>query len=117
MSQINFEALARQHPEYERALRKLDSWMRRQADLHVINPKSLAKEITGVDEAELAGALTLLQQAGHLRRVYKVLTPSGVITDGEFEDPTKIPERLPDRFENYFDTAEADILPIFRMVV
>jgi hypothetical protein len=116
MSQINFEALVRQHPEYTRALRKLDSWMRGQIDLRFINPRLLAKEVTGVDKAELAGALTALQQAGYLRRVYKVLTPSGVIADGEFEDPTQIPERLPDRFDNYFDTAEADILPIFRMV-
>jgi hypothetical protein len=45
-----------------------------------------------------------------------VLTPSGVYADGEFEDPTKIPEKLPDRRENYFDTAESDVVPIFKKV-
>jgi hypothetical protein len=116
MSQINFEALAKQHPEYKRALRKLDSWLTGHPALRVINPKLLAKEISGVDKAELAAALMLLEQAGHLKRVYKVLTPSGVLAEGEFQDPAEIPKRLPDRFENYFDTAEADVLPIFKMV-
>ena len=116
MSPINFEALAKKHPEYGRALRKLDSWMKSQVDLRFINPKWLAKQVSGINQAKLAGALTLLEKEGYLRRVYKVLTPSGVLAEGEFEDPTKIPERLPDRFEHYFDTSEADVLPIFKMV-
>jgi hypothetical protein len=116
MSPINFEALAKQHPEHRRSLRKLDSWMTKHAGVRVINPKLLAKEISGVNAGELAATLTLLERIGHLRRVYKVLTPSGVLADGEFRDPTEIPDRLPDRFENYFDTAEADVLPIFKMV-
>lgn len=116
MSPINFEALAKQHPEYKRALRKLDSWITKHAGVRVINPRVLAKEISGVSAGELAAALTLLERAGHLRRAYKVLTPSGVLADGEFRDPTEIPDRLPDRFENYFDTTEADVLPIFTMV-
>jgi hypothetical protein len=116
MSQINFEALAKQHPEHKRALRKLGSWLARNKEVRVINPKLLAREISDADKTELAAALTLLERAGYLQRVYKVLTPSGVMAEGEFQDPTEIPEKLADRFENYFDTAEADVLPVFKMV-
>jgi hypothetical protein len=116
MSQINFEDLANEHPEHKRALRKLEEWRRRHSDVHIIDPKTLAREVQGVDATALALALTLLVKAGLLRRVYKVTTPSGVLADGEFDDPTQIPPRLPDRFEHYFDTAESDVVPVFRMV-
>ena len=61
-------------------------------------------------------AFTLLVRAGLLARAYKIMTPAGVIADEEFDDPTQIPERLPDRFEHYFDTADADVIPVFRRV-
>jgi hypothetical protein len=116
MSPINFEALAKQHPEYKRALLKLASWMTAHADVGVIDPKSLSRELWVVDKAKLAAALMLLVRAGHLRRVYKVVTPSGVLAAGEFDDPTKIPEKIPDRFENYFDTSEAEVVPVFKPI-
>lgn len=40
---------------------------------------------------------------------YKVKTPSGVLTDGEWSHIGDIPDRLPDRRERYFDTNEADV--------
>jgi hypothetical protein len=45
-----------------------------------------------------------------------VLTPSGVLAEGEFEDPTKIPEKLADRFNRYFDTSDSDVVPLFKRV-
>jgi len=41
---------------------------------------------------------------------YKVKTPSGVLADGEWERIEDIPEKIPDRFEYYFETAEAEII-------
>lgn len=46
------------------------------------------------------------------KSVYKVKTPSGVFADGEWDDPSQIPPKLPDRFEHYFETAEAEILKV-----
>ncbi len=54
-------------------------------------------------------------QTGVLQRTYAVLTPDGVLAEGEYADPQDIPDTLPDRFEHYFRTAEADIVPVFRM--
>jgi hypothetical protein len=116
MSPTNFDALAKQHPKYQRALRRLATWLDAHADAAIINPIALAKDVPEVDIVALAEALTLLVQNGWLRRVYKVLTPNGVLAEGEFDDPSTIPARLPDRRENYFDTAEADVIPVFRRV-
>jgi hypothetical protein len=116
MSQINFAALAKQHPEFRRELQKLNSWMNTHPNVRVINPNSLAKDLSGTDKNTLASALMLLKRAGYLKLVYKVMTPDGVMADGEFEDPTSIPEKLADRFSNYFDTSEADVVPVYKKV-
>jgi hypothetical protein len=116
MSRVNFDALVSEHPESARGLRILEKWMRKHMNERVLNPQTLAREIKAVDAVELATALTLLTKEGILRRVYKVTTPSGVLSDAEFEDPREIPNQLPDRFERYFDTAESDVIPIFQRV-
>ncbi len=43
---------------------------------------------------------------------FRVMTPNGVIADGEWGSKENIPARIPDRFNNYFDTAEADIIEV-----
>jgi hypothetical protein len=116
MSRINLEPFAKQHPDYARALRALESWIDAHEQERVINPMKVAKELREVETTDLAMAFTLLLKAGLLKRVYKVLTPAGVLADGEFDNPTVIPEKLPNRFERYFDTADAEIVPVFRLV-
>lgn len=114
MSLISFEDLANKVPRYGDALRALDGWIRAHASVDVINPATLAKELKSFNPLDLAGALGEAEHAGLLERRYKILTPSGVLADNEFEDPTKIPETLPDRFNRYFATADADVIPVFR---
>jgi hypothetical protein len=74
----------------------------------------LAREWPDVKAEQLAIVLQMLVRDGALRLVYKVLTPNGVLGDEEFDDPRSIPERLPDRSSNYFDTSESDIVPVFK---
>lgn len=116
MSQMSLEALTRQFPEYKRALRKLEEWLNKHPDVQAIDAGTIARELRSVEPEALAHALTLLVKAGLLRRTYKVLTPAGVLAEGEFDDPTTIPPKLPDRFQHYFETAEADVVPVFRRV-
>ena len=116
MSPVSFERLANENPRYRRVFDELSSWINSHPQEHVLNPLRLKRDIRKATAEELTIALTLLVKAGLLRRVYKVLTPSGVFADPDFDDPSAIPNKLPDRFEHYFDTAEADIVPIFRLV-
>ena len=114
MSQVNFDALASEHPESRRALGKLEAWLNRHRDARVIYPQLLAREVSE-DPLALVVALELLVDAKLLRRVYKVTTPNGVLTDDEFDDPREIPSKLPDRRNRYFDTAESDVVPVFQI--
>ena len=116
MSPISFELLINAHPNHRRAFRKLESWLNAHEDLHIIDASRIAKDLRDLSPVTLATALTLAVNAGLLRRTYKVLTPGGVMADGEFDDPRTIPPTLPDRFERYFDTTEADVVPVFRRV-
>lgn len=116
MSQINFDALVDEHPELKQALRALKAWMESHRNVHIIIPRILIREVSELDPEALARALRVLTSEGLLQQVYKVVTPNGVLAEGEFEDPTKIPSRLPDRRERYFDTDDADVVPVFRTV-
>jgi hypothetical protein len=115
MSRINFDSLAKQNREYGHALQRFASWLDTHADARVITPMALARDLPDVTSPALAGTLILLVREGVLQRTYAVLTPDGVLAEGEFADPQDIPETLPDRFEHYFKTAEADIVPVYRM--
>lgn len=113
MSRFNFDALVSEHRANERTLRSLEDWLNKHQE-KTIYLAELVRDVPA-DSAELADVLTLLVNEGILRRVYKVIAPSGVLTDEEFDDPTRIPARLPDRWEHYFDTAESDVMPVFKM--
>ncbi len=116
MSQINFDNLINKHPQISWAIQKLQVWVQSKDDLFFIDPKDLAREVRSVDALSLLAVLSLLVQEGELKIVYKVLTPSGTFTDGEYEDPSEVPDRLPDRFNRYFETSEFDTVPIYRKV-
>jgi hypothetical protein len=112
MPQSKLEQLANL-PEYKAILNRLERWLGTQHHL-TIDPRTLAREWPDVRTEQLAVALQLLVQSGVLRQVFKVLTPNGVLVDAEFDDPRAIPDRVSDRFNHYFDTAEADIVPVFK---
>ena len=115
MSRVNLEHLISEHPESESALRKLESWLNKRRTPDDITPRELARNVP-VEPAALAAALGLLVQAGILRRVYRVQKPNGVMLPREFNDPREIPDRLPDRREQYIDTSDADVVPVFKQV-
>jgi hypothetical protein len=110
----NLEALIGEHPEHEPALRTLWAWLSGTAE-DLITSRRIAREVP-VESKALVDALMILVDAGVLRRVYKVMAPSGALADPEFDDPEEIPDKLPDRWENYFDTSEADVVSSFRRV-
>lgn len=43
---------------------------------------------------------------------YRVLTPSGVMAEGEWDNMADIPRVLPDRFERYFETYETETVKV-----
>ena len=114
MLPTNFDFLTAERPDLGPAFRRLREWIQAHQDWNVLDPRELAPSLPDIDSFTLAKMLALLVQRRVMRQVYVVLTPSGVYADGEYEDPRKIPDKVPDRFNHYFDTQEADIVPVLR---
>jgi len=112
MLPTNFDSLTAERPDLAATLRQVAGWIRQHPDWNLIDPRELARTVKNVDAWALASALHLLVEKGLFRQVYMVTTPSGVLADGEFEDPRQIPETLPDRFNRTFETAESDIIAV-----
>lgn len=114
MLPTNFDSLTKERPDLGLALRRLQEWIYGHKYSTVLDPRELARSLTDVDSFSLAAVLALLVKRGLLRQVYRVVTPTGSLADAEYDDPRKIPPRVPDRFNHYFDTDEAEIVPVLR---
>ncbi len=95
--QVDFKTLADKYPEMSKALKFIEDLL-----------KGSGTSFTTAQTEGWYAAFDELVTLGLMRRVYKTKTPDGVWADGEFETIGAIPERLPDRFNNYFETAEYD---------
>jgi hypothetical protein len=116
LSPISFEALASKNGPLQREILRVAEWVGQHSDWDLLDPKILSRDLRDLDPARLAIALGALVDIGAFQRVYKVVTPSGVLAEGEFDDPLNIPERVRDRWGRCFETADSDIIPVFRPI-
>lgn len=114
MLPTNFDSLTDEQPDLAPTLRRVRGWIEDHRHTNTLDPRELARSLPEVESIKLAAALALLVKRGVLRQVFRVVTPSGVFADDEYDDPREIPTRVPDRFNRYFDTVEADIIPLLR---
>jgi hypothetical protein len=113
MLPVSFEPLANAEPEYRETFHVLDRWVERHRDWRWIVPGIVARDNPLLDAFELTNALQLAVRAGILRLQYTVLTPSGVLASDAYDDPRQIPAELPDRQENFFDTRDYPLVPVY----
>jgi hypothetical protein len=114
MLPTNFDTLANENSALRPAVKRLKEWVERHADRSVLDPRVLARDLGDVDPYLLSVLLVGLVKIGLYRRVYMVETPSGVLAEGEYDDPLKIPDRVQDRSFNYFDPTETEIVPVYK---
>jgi hypothetical protein len=116
MLPTNFDFLANENPELKTAVIRLGEWVRKHKDWNVIDPGAVSREIKDVDPFLLSYTLHLLVVKGLFRQVYMIMTPSGVLADGQYDDPNKIPKRVPNGFDESFDRDDGVIVPILEPV-
>ena len=92
---------------------RLIEWLQANDTVEELIPRELVRAFPELTSTELANALTDLTSAGALRRVYKVKDPAGNFAPRAFYDPRDIPPLLYDSSQHAFDTAAADVLPVF----
>jgi hypothetical protein len=116
MSPTSFVRLAKAEPQFRSTYVHLAQWARRHRGWRLLDPGILAKDIPEVDELTLADALHRAVQHGYFRLKYTVLTPAGNLAYQIYDSPRQIPSRLPDRFEEYFNTREYPIVAVLQPV-
>lgn len=91
MLPTNFDTLIADRPDLGPILEDVASWIKHHPDWDIIDPRELSRSLTHADAWALATALRLLCDRGFFRQVYMVVTPSGVLADGKYDDPRRIP--------------------------
>lgn len=112
----NFDFLASDMPELKPAVARLSEWVRQHRDWNIIDPRLVHQEIRDIDPFLLSFVLKELVKRGMFRQVYRILTPSGVFAEGDYDDPNNIPARLPSGFDEYFNRDDGAIVSILKPV-
>ena len=108
----NFENLAGRNRAVGRALRRFGEFVHAHPKWDTIDYRLVVRALPDIDSFSLGQAIRALVDVGAIRQLYAVTTPSGALADETFERPTQIPAKLPDRFNEYFDTSEQDVVPV-----
>ena len=78
------------HPEYATHIKSLAEWIESHCD-SMIDPRELSKAFPTFDPGTLTKVFQLLAKTGRFRRVYKVVTPSGMLSADYDEPPKTVP--------------------------
>jgi hypothetical protein len=117
MSPSSFDTLADENPELRYAFARVRDWAQQHPASPILDPRVLHRDLRDVDAVALSFTLHLLVRDGLFERVYMAVTPSGVLADGEYSNPNEVPEWVPDRFNNYFEITDGDIVPVLKPAV
>lgn len=112
----NFEALASKLPEFRSDILRIGEWASLHGDWRVLDPRILSRDLRDIDPLRLSLALHGLVSVGSYRQIYMVVTPEGVLAEGEYNTPLDIPGRVRDGFNHTFKVEDGDIVPVFKPV-
>jgi hypothetical protein len=115
MSPINFDILQSEYPEFEAVWPMLRTWFDKNWRKRYVELSVLLRALPQLDRLDLVLAIQAMIDRGMLATAYKVKSPGGDLLEGEFDQPDKVPPRLPDRdYSRYINTDEADIVSGYR---
>lgn len=107
------ESLLIDWPDLEYPLSTLAQFARRNPSWQLIDLRMVPWMLCPAYSA--AQAVLLLVSLRILKVTYMVVTPSGVLADGEWDSPADVPETVCDRFMQPFAT-ETRIVPVLKAV-
>jgi hypothetical protein len=99
----------------DRVAAQVAAWMHSN-ESGTLDPRTLGKvSSSAADALALSIELANLVEVGKLQVNYRVVTPSGELSNDEFANPNQIPAKLRDSKAREFDTAYSDIIPVYRL--
>ncbi len=98
MSPSNFDILRAEYPEYAAEWEALRWWFDRNRQKLYVELKVLTNALKGrVGPASVINAVRIMISRGMLAVAYRVRSPAGDLLEGEFDEPSNIPDELWDR--------------------
>ena len=119
MLSINFSTLKTETPELSRSWEVLERWVRTHSDAKVLSPAAITQfmkhesDFSWDDAGNLAAALDLLAAKGILSRRFAVQSSAGQLVSPFYGSRDQIPRRVRGEFEEWIDTRDAEIRPVF----
>jgi hypothetical protein len=119
MLSIIFDDLRKRYPALREAFDALEGWWElHQRKSRHFEPQRIATWRDSVDAFDLSTALNIMVREGILQRAYGVRGPDRTLaTEGFFDSPDEIPERLHGTGDDEFEKSAGDIIPVYREVV
>lgn len=117
MSQINFDTLLREKPEFRPVWLAVRAWAESPKHPQYFDPREVVAPLQreGVPPLKLLLALQELVDRGWLVQVYKAWSPSQRISIGEeYERPTDVPDHVRGRFDEVVPVEPGNVIPLFR---
>lgn len=118
MSQIDFDILLREKPEFRPVWLAVREWAESPMRSRYFDPREVVAPLQreGVPPLKLLLALQELVDRGWLVQVYKALSPSQRIPVGdEYESPTDVPDHVRGRFDEVVPVEPGNIIPLYRV--
>ena len=106
-------------PDLKKAWEMLEYWLSSHGNARAISPFAILQfakrrwDVDTEDGLNLILALEVLTEQGRLRRRFAVQSPSGSILYPYYPTRSSIPKRVRGAAEEWLDTADAEIRPIF----
>jgi hypothetical protein len=115
MSHIDFDSFKARRPDLKQAWYALEHWRRRNPNRQYMDLKAVAALDRDVPTVHLLAAVEILLNAGVVRQVYKVVDPVQHVPVGDdFDSPLSIPPKVRGRFDQWVQTADAEIVPLLK---
>ena len=114
MPQINFDTLTADRPDLHTAFSELSAWFREHAQVRLIDPRRLARDLPNVSDQQLAEALFYLRRRGMLRQMFALQAPNGTLLGDTFSSPKSVPKYVRGRFDENVDTSDCRIVTVYR---
>jgi len=117
MSHIDFENFKRRYPALAPAWDALAHWRSEHPDRQYFDVREIVAPNRGITADIILQSVEVLLESGCVRQVYKVVHPHhNVVIGGEYDSPLKVPDRVRGRFDEWVETAEAEVIPLLREV-
>lgn len=113
MSRINFVDLSTERPDLGSVWKRFADWVEDHPNKRIIDPRALARSLRDVSTDDLFEACRVMVAHRLLKQGFMVEARNGQLVGDVYSSPLDIPESIAGGFEEWVDTADANVVAVF----